>query len=89
VPGFLARIKASVCQADWQRAPGQADVRTLCVIGDALLSCLVTPVHRAGAGILRPPGGATFLARDIGKSSKKILVEATGRRAGSVSSAVG
>ena len=60
---FLARIKTSVCRADCQRAPGEADVRILSVIGDALLSCLVTPVHITGAGILRPPGGANFLAQ--------------------------
>ena len=40
---FLARIKASVCQADCQRAPGEADVRILSHLGDVLPSCLVTP----------------------------------------------
>jgi len=49
------------------RPKGRQDSRTLSVIADALLSCLVTPVHSTGAGILRPPGGANFLAQVPGR----------------------
>ena len=64
---FLARIERRCAGADWQRDPGEADVGTLPVIGDGLPSCLVSPVHSTGADILRPPGGANFLARVPGR----------------------
>jgi len=59
--------RASLCRADWQRDPGEADVGTSPAIGGALPSRLVTPAHSADAAHLRSPGGATFLAQVPGR----------------------
>ena len=67
VVSFLARIERRCARQIGSGHPVRRTSRTWSVIGDALLSCLVAPVHSTGAGILRLPGGASFLAQVPGR----------------------